>query len=221
MFLLKWPVSVCQSLKISLMQRVILAISHCKKYFQASPDRKTRRGFVFFCHALVWNLSSTSIVFLTQELGLLFLLCAGGREQSNVPEAAAEGHHPCRDAKTHQVPVTAGEHRQVHWYHSIDVYLHRKTYSSHLYYCSIHTDTWSHSFLLKIHIYLECPCTTVCLLQAYCISLLPCTNTYNDFTPMHAFSIPSYPISLQYSASYSSVYSAICVYGVMHLEQCE
>lgn len=38
----------------------------------------------------------------------------GGREQTSVPQATAEGHHSNRDAEADQIPTAAGEHRQEH-----------------------------------------------------------------------------------------------------------
>lgn len=48
---------------------------------------------------------------------ILIQVCAqipGGREQTSVPQATAEGHHSNRDAEADQIPTAAGEHCQEH-----------------------------------------------------------------------------------------------------------
>lgn len=50
-------------------------------------------------------------------LQILMQVCVqipGGREQTSVPQATAEGHHSNRDAEADQIPTAAGEHRQEH-----------------------------------------------------------------------------------------------------------
>lgn len=125
-----------------------------------------------------------------------------------MPEAAAEGHHPCRDAKTHKVPITAGEHRQVHWYHRVDMYLYANTNILHI--CIIIAHAHIQSF--STHSYSKDAHTKNLHAQVHiswrhcCISLFAWTNICNRFTHMHACKLPHFN-----AASNPSVCSATSV----------
>jgi len=75
--------------------------------------QKIREDFVVDLHVL---LSSISCLIVSA-------LFTGGWKQSSVSTTTAKGHHSCRDAEVHQVPLTDGQHCQVHryplWYKSI------------------------------------------------------------------------------------------------------
>lgn len=102
----------CDSLRITLslewrVKSTLKCIIHDvgDSWWQGNMQ-KIREDFVVDLHVL---LSSISCLIVSAP-------SAGGWKQSPVSTITAKGHHPCRDAEVHQVPLTVGQHCQVHRY---------------------------------------------------------------------------------------------------------